>query len=92
MLIIFVPVVDNEGAALLVEVYPKILLSVITEIFDRYLNIPIKSTLQKMNFIRHAAFICTSEGAPFLVELYPKILLLFLKYLTDTKSEPQHSS
>lgn len=87
MLIIFVPVANNEGAALLVEVYSKILLSVITEIFDRYLR-----TLQKMNFIRNAAFICRSEGAPFLVEVYPKILLFLLKYLTDTKSEPQHSS
>lgn len=36
MLIIFLPVVNNEDAVLLVEVYPQILLSVITEIFDRY--------------------------------------------------------
>lgn len=61
MLIIFVPVVNNEDAALLVEGYPKILLSVITEIFDRYLSIPVKKTLQKINTIRRAAFICTSE-------------------------------
>lgn len=36
MLIIFLPVVNNEDAALLVEVYPQILLSVISEMFDRY--------------------------------------------------------
>lgn len=36
MLIIFLPVVNTEDAPLLLEIYPKILLAVIIEIFDRY--------------------------------------------------------
>lgn len=36
MLIIFLPVVNNEDAGLLREIYPKIFLAVIIEIFDRY--------------------------------------------------------